>query len=101
MTAKYDVVLTPDAKAHLDAFRAVARSAIVRAIEANLCHQPFVGTKNRKLLRPNILATWELRVGAFRVYYRQPEGRELTVEIVAIGVKLGSTVVIGGEEIEL
>ncbi len=35
-------------------------------IESQLAHEPSVETRNRKRLRPNKLAEWELRVGNLR-----------------------------------
>jgi len=55
----------------------------------------------RKRLRPNSLATWRLRVGDLRVYYEVIEGREPTVLLKAIGLKVRERVLIGGEEIDL
>jgi hypothetical protein len=44
------------------------RSTVIEAIEDQLSHEPLVETRNRKLLRPNPVATWELRVQALRVF---------------------------------
>jgi mRNA-degrading endonuclease RelE of RelBE toxin-antitoxin system len=60
-----------------------------------------VATRNRKPLRPNALATWELRIGELRVYYEITQDPEDVVTIVAIGVKDGNRVRIGGMEISL
>jgi len=61
----------------------------------------MVETKNRKPMRPNPLASWELRIGKLRVYYDIEEEAENVVYIVAIGVKERNRVWIGGEEVEL
>ena len=47
------------------------------------------------------VATWELRVGSLRVFYRIIEAPEPTVVVAAIGMKRRDRVVIGGEEIDL
>ena len=52
-------------------------------------------------MRPNPLASWELRIGKLRVYYDIEEEAENVVYIVAIGVKERNRVWIGGEEVEL
>ena len=39
------------------------------AVEERLGHEPAVETRNRKPIRPNPLAPWELRIGNLRVYY--------------------------------
>ena len=69
------------------------------AIEAQLSHEPLLETRNRKRLRPNPLAPWELRVGNIRVFYDVDEPGIVTV--VAIGVKDGSKLYLEGEEIHL
>jgi hypothetical protein len=52
-------------------------------------------------MRPNPLATWELRVGQLRVYYDVLPAPEPTVLVVAVGVKDRSTLRIGGEVVAL
>jgi hypothetical protein len=74
-------------------------------IEERLQHEPEVETRNRKPLRrlPSFGATWELRFGPdnrFRVFYKvRRESSE--VHVLAIGVKEGSRLYIGGTEFEL
>ena len=58
-------------------------------------------TRNRKPLRPNLLASWELRVGALRVYYDVQEDPEQQVNVVAIGIKQRNRVSIAGESYDL
>src|SRR5256885_15287508 len=62
-------------------------SIVYEGIEAQLTHQPLVETRNRKLMRPNPLAPWELRLGDLRVYYRVTEEPKKIVEIAAVGIK--------------
>jgi len=52
-------------------------------------------------MRPNPLASWELRIGKLRVYYDIEEESEKVVYIIAIGVKERNRVCIGGEEVDL
>ena len=52
-------------------------------------------------MRPNPLASWELRIGKLRDYYDIEDEAENVVYIVAIGVKERNRVWIGGEEVEL
>jgi len=61
----------------------------------------MVETKNRKPMRPNPLASWELRIGKLRVYYDIEEEAGNVVYIVAIGGKERNRVWIGGEEVDL
>lgn len=65
-----------------------------------LAHQPTVETRNRKRMRPNPLAPWELRIGNLRVYFSVEEEPERVVKVRAIGVKKqGNRLFIGGEEV--
>lgn len=70
-------------------------------VDKQLTRQPIVETKNRKPMRPNPLASWELRIGKLRVYYDLEEEPEKVVYIIAIGVKDRNRVWIGGEEVDL
>jgi hypothetical protein len=74
---------------------------VLNAVDRQLKHQPTVQTKNRKRMRPNPLATWELRIGNLRAYYDVLSEPEPTVLIVAVGMKDRSTLLIGGEIIAL
>jgi mRNA-degrading endonuclease RelE of RelBE toxin-antitoxin system len=56
-------------------------------------------TRNRKPLRPNPIAPWELRVGELRVFYDVDEPGVVT--ILAIGTKRGNMFFIDGEQIDL
>ena len=47
------------------------------------------------------LATWELRVGKFRVYYDVFQESQSVVIILAVGIKAGAKVFIGDEEYPL
>lgn len=73
---------------------------IASAVTEQLSHEPTVPTRNRKEMRPNLIAVWELRIGDFRVYYDVDE-EESIVDIRAIGIKQGNQVRIGGEIVEL
>ena len=57
-------------------------------------------TRNRKRLRSNPFAEWELRLGEFRVFYNVQE-QELLVKIEAIGLKVGSSLYVRGERRQL
>ena len=62
--------------------------------------EPTAETRNRKEMRPNSLASWELRIGDLRVYYDVTEEPQ-TVTVVAVGIKRDNRVFIGGEERQL
>ena len=99
----YHIHFVPDAEAHLKALTAAQRSLVWSSIEEQLVHQPTVPTRNRKLMEPNRLATWELRVRDLRVYYDVREEAEegAVVEVQAVGIKIRDRVRIGDQEYEL
>jgi mRNA-degrading endonuclease RelE of RelBE toxin-antitoxin system len=82
----FEIRLSEDAERHLNGFSARDRRLLVQAIEEQLTHQPTIPTRNRKQLRENPLAIWELRVQEFRVLYNVDES-VVTVFVVAIAVK--------------
>jgi mRNA-degrading endonuclease RelE of RelBE toxin-antitoxin system len=90
---------------HLRELTARERSTILDSVENQLTHQADHATRHRKPLQPNSLAPWELRAGDFRVFYdvetQTDNIAEPEVVILAIGVKKGSQVWIGGEEQDL
>jgi mRNA-degrading endonuclease RelE of RelBE toxin-antitoxin system len=70
-----------------------------------LSHRPATETRNRKPLEEpaSFGATWELRFwpkNSFRVFY-DVNHEEKTVSVLAIGVKEGNRLFIGGQEFEL
>jgi mRNA-degrading endonuclease RelE of RelBE toxin-antitoxin system len=77
------------------------RAIVFDAVDEQLAHQPTVETRNRKPMRPNPLATWELRIGDLRVYYEISEDADEVVTIVAVGLKERDRVLIGGKEFKL
>jgi mRNA-degrading endonuclease RelE of RelBE toxin-antitoxin system len=96
----FEVRFSEDAQRHLKGFAARERRIILDAIEEQLVHQPAVATRNRKLLRENPTAAWELRVQEFRVLYNVEEA-SVTVFVVAVAVKDGNKYLIEGEEYQL
>ena len=97
----YIIDYSPEAEDHLRWLTTRQQRAVVDNVERRLLHEPTVETKNRKPMRPNPVAPWELRLGTLRVYYDVEEQPEQRVIIVAVGVKEGNRVRIGGEVIEL
>jgi mRNA-degrading endonuclease RelE of RelBE toxin-antitoxin system len=86
----FEIRFSEDGERHLKAQSARDRRIIVSAIEEQLTHQPTLPTRNRKLLRANPLAAWELRVQHFRVLYNV-EQDVVTVTIVALAVEEGNS----------
>ena len=58
-------------------------------------------TRNRKQLRPNPFAPWELRVGSLRVFYEVDGGEPDLINVLAIGIKKGNRLIIAGREIHI
>lgn len=97
----YAIELTREADEHLAALGAPDRALVLDSLESRLGHEPNVETRNRKRLRPNPVAPWELRIGRLRVYFEIEYDPRPLVRILAVGVKEGSRLRIGGEEVEL
>lgn len=83
----YQVIISPTAADQIRELTARQRSMVLEGISQQLTSQPTVETRNRKLMRPNPLASWELRIGDLRVYYDVEEEPEAIVEILAVGIK--------------
>jgi mRNA-degrading endonuclease RelE of RelBE toxin-antitoxin system len=96
----YRIEYAPATVAHLQALTARQRARVLDAVDEQLSHQPNVETRNRKPMRPNPLAPWELRVEECRVYYDVEVDPEPIVMVLAVGVKDRDRVIIGGEEVE-
>ncbi len=86
---------------HLEALTASERSTVLRAIERQSALEPLIETRNRKPLRPNPIAPWELRVGKLRVFFDVAAAEPAVVRILAVGKKEGNILRVGGEEIKL
>ena len=69
-------------------------------IETQLRYAPTIETRNRKRLRPNDAAEWELRIGKYRVFY-DVDDQVRIVKVEAIGYKDGNRLYLHGEEYEL
>jgi len=97
----YKIEYSPAAEEHSRALTARQRTTVFDSVDRQLAHEPNVETRNRKPMRPNPIAPWELRIGNLRVYYDIEEPPERRVTVVAGGGKLRNRVIIGGEEVEL
>lgn len=96
----FQIEYTQAARDQLLALAATDRGRIVDSVSLQLRDEPLVETRNRKLLRPNPIARWELRVGDFRVFY-EVDLKDGTVEVLAVGIKTHDVLNIGGEQVEL
>jgi mRNA-degrading endonuclease RelE of RelBE toxin-antitoxin system len=103
----YQIDYSPEAEGHLRALTARQRAIVLDTIDEKLADQPGVETRNRKPMRPNPIAPWELRIDNLRVYYDIQETHEVDelpkprVLILAVGIKDHNRLMIGGKEIEL
>lgn len=101
----YELVYDPEVGKQILKIERKSHAMIRRQIEAQLRYEPDTETRNRKpLLRPSVLGSaWELRFGPdnrFRVFYRADHSLR-QVHILAIGMKRGNRLLIGGEEFNL
>ena len=101
----FSVFYAPVTRDHLRAMRRRDLAIVKAAIEANLFDEPTKETANRRPLSPTteLEAQWELRCGPnnrLRDFYSVDE-QSCRVHVVAIGVKRGSQLKIGREEVSL
>jgi hypothetical protein len=101
----YEIGYDQGTKKHLRAIDAKYHALIRAEIEEQLQYAPDKETRNRKPLQQPapFEATWEIRFGPdnrFRVLYGIDEKRR-AVQILAVGLKVGSRLLVAGEEVEL
>jgi len=96
----YEIRYTSEAMADLAAMRKFDRETILDQVDAYLKYEPNIETRNRKRLKPNTIADWELRLGKYRVLYDIEEEVKI-VAVQAVGVKIGSQLFIRNEKAEL
>lgn len=96
---KLVLAATPSADADLDYYRTFEQRVIVDAIKVHLASDADVETSRRKRLTQHPIASWELRIGKFRVFY-ELEGLS-TVKIVAMGHKEHDQLFVRGKRVEL
>jgi mRNA-degrading endonuclease RelE of RelBE toxin-antitoxin system len=101
---QFRVTATPSADEDLAYFKVFEQRIIVGAIRVHLVSDANIETNRRKRLTDHPLASWELRVGKYRVFYELEE-HELeekgTVKIVAVGHKEHNALFVRGREVEL
>ncbi|MEM8640485.1 MAG: type II toxin-antitoxin system RelE/ParE family toxin [Cyanobacteria bacterium P01_G01_bin.54] len=96
----YEIEYTQVALDDLKWLRKNEQRMIVQAIDTQLKYEPTVQTRNRKPMRPNEIAEWELRIGQFRALYDVDE-RVQIVDIERIGQKQGNKFLFRGKEEEI
>ena len=101
----FKLIYAPQVHTHLKTIDRKYHSLIRQEIERQLRFEPNVKTRNRKPMTRSVEfdADWELRCGpgnCFRIFYEvNPTERE--VEVIAIGIKRGDRLFMGGKEVEL
>lgn len=97
----YVIEYSPEAEEHLRWLTTRQQRTVLDTVDRQLLNEPNVETRNRKPMRPNPVAPWELRIGDLRVYYEIKNEPHRVVTILAIGVKERNQVRIGGERMKL
>ena len=97
----FRIIYSPEAVEHLAVLPKAAQVLVIDQVDAQLGREPKLATRKRKLLRPNPIAPWELRLGDIRVFYAVEEQPESVVKIAAVGIKRHNELWIGKERIEL
>ena len=97
---KFELEISESALEDLDCFKKAEQNEILDVIDEQLTATPLTPTRNRKPLRPNDLAAWEMRIGLYRVFYDVDEQKN-KVLIKAIGCKEHNKLFIRGQEYEL
>jgi mRNA-degrading endonuclease RelE of RelBE toxin-antitoxin system len=102
---KFTLKYAPEVYEHLKALERKHHRLVAEMIKEQLSHTPETKTRNRKPLEEpaSFGATWELRFGpknTFRVFY-DVNHEDKVVSVLAIGVKDGNRLYIGGQEFKL
>jgi mRNA interferase RelE/StbE len=93
----YRITITEKAESQLRSLTSREQRIVEAGILRRLQDRPTTPTKAIKQLRPNPLATFELRLGEFRVLYNVEEANA-DVVILIVGRKVGNRLIVEGEE---
>ena len=97
----YRIRLAESAEEQFAQLTARQRTVVLNTVKVQLQYEPLRETRNRKQLRPNPLAPWELRVGALRVFYEVDSREPDLVNVLAIGIKRGNRLIVAGKELRI
>ena len=92
---KYRIEYSPDTEDHFRVLTTRQQVTILDTAEEQLQYQPDVETRNRKPMRPNPIAPWELRIGNLRVYYDTKDDPEYVVISEPLESKRGTMLELG------
>jgi mRNA-degrading endonuclease RelE of RelBE toxin-antitoxin system len=95
----FSVRLTRSADEDLLFYPVYDQRVIVDAVKLHLIHGADQETRRRKKLTDHPLASWELRVGDFRVFYDIEADAE--VKVTAIGHKIHNALFVRGRKVDL
>ncbi len=96
----YEIEFTPESLDDISGFRKFEQQTIFAEIKTQLSYQPTVETRNRKQLRPNDVAEWELRINKIRVFYDVFEQVKI-VKVEAVARKKDNRLFLRGKEYKL
>lgn len=97
----FTIVYSPEAVEHLSALSKAEQMTVIDQVETHLTYDPTLPTRKRKVLRPNPLAPWQLRLGDIRVFYEVEDDPAPVVNIKAVGKKIHNELWIGGDRLVL
>jgi mRNA-degrading endonuclease RelE of RelBE toxin-antitoxin system len=95
---EFTVNITPSARADIRSFKVYEQHIIASGIRTFLTRDALVETDRRKLLEPNSLAPWELRIDNYRVFY---DVEDDTVHILAVDHKDHNDLYVRGKKVIL
>jgi mRNA-degrading endonuclease RelE of RelBE toxin-antitoxin system len=95
---EFTVKITPSARADIRYFKVYEQRIIATGIRTYLTRDALVETDRRKLLEPNNLAPWELRIDDYHVFY---DVEDDAVHVTAVGYKDHNDLYIRGRKAEL
>lgn len=95
---EYLVNITPDAREDIRFFKAYDQRIITRGIRTFLARDALVVIDRRKPLDPNRLASWELRIDIYRIFY---DVEDDIVYVIAVGYKEHNDLYIRGRKVAL
>ena len=98
--SSYTLDMTEDANQDLSYYRAFERKIMTDEMAVQLVDQPDVETNNRRHLRDNPIARWELKVGKFRIFYEIDADTQV-VTVISVGHKEHNVLYIRGKVVQL
>ncbi len=96
----YEIEYTEAAIRDLEWLKRNEQVIVLSAVDEQLRYDPTIETRNKKHLRSNDTAEWELRVGVFRVLYDVDDVVRI-VEVQRVGKKPSHRYMFRGQEEEL